>query len=318
MTSKMRTYVVVGACLATACLFKVTAHGQGRAGGAAAPDHKEELSETYRGSKARDVEYQKIAPFKVMDDLFYVGPGFVSAWIIPTSEGLIMIDTGQEPYVDTEIANIQKVGFETKNVKYILLTHAHLDHFGGANKIKALSGANVALSGIDCDLMAKGAAARTPRPGDEPPVCDLRLREGDTIKLGNTSIKVYITPGHTPGSTTYEFTTHENGKSYKTLVMGGPGGQPNLEAAQQFYQTAMRLNKFLDVQIAANIHSWLNGFHYPNGGLLERRDRLAARKPGEPNPFIDNASWRQWVKIAQDGAAKSLAEEKAKSGAKTN
>src|SRR5678815_4063572 len=92
--------------------------------------------------------YQKIEPFKVMDDLFYVGPGFVSAWIIPTSEGLIMIDTGQEPYVDTEIANIQKVGFNAKNVKYILLTHGHLDHFGGANKIKALSGAKVALSGI--------------------------------------------------------------------------------------------------------------------------------------------------------------------------
>ena len=101
-------------------------------------------------------------------------------------------------------------------------------------------------------------------------------------------------------------------------LSGGPGGQPNAEAAQQFYQTAMRLNRFLDVQVAANIHSWLNGFHYPNGGLLERRDRLAMRKPGEPNPFIDNASWRQWVKIAQDGAAKSLAEEKAKSGAKTN
>jgi metallo-beta-lactamase class B len=318
MTSKIRTYVAVAACLATACLFKAAAYGQGRAGGVAAPDHQEQLSETYRGSKARDVEYQKIAPFKVMDDLFYVGPGFVSAWIIPTSQGLIMIDTGQEPYVDTEIANIQKVGFDAKNVKYILLTHGHLDHFGGANKIKALSGATVALSGIDCDVMAKGSAARTPRPGDEPPVCDMRLKEGDTIKLGNTSIKVYITPGHTPGSTTYEFTTHENGKSYKTLVMGGPGGQPNLEAAQQFYQTAMRLNKFLDVQVAANIHSWLNGFHYPNGGLLERRDRLAARKPGEPNPFIDNASWRQWVKIAQDGATKSLAEEKAKSGAKTN
>ena len=317
MTSKMRAYTAIGACLA-ACLFNITVHGQGRPQRAGTPDHKEQLSETYRGSKARDVEYQKIEPFKVMDDLFYVGPGFVSAWIIPTSEGLIMIDTGQEPYVDTEIANIQKVGFNAKNVKYILLTHGHLDHFGGANKIKALSGAKVALSGIDCDLMAKSAAARPPRAGDEPPACDVRLKEGDTVTVGNTSMKVYITPGHTPGSTTYEFTTHENGKGYKALVMGGPGGQPNLEAAQQFYESAMRLNKFLDVQVAANIHSWLNGYHYPNGGLLERRDRLAMRKPGDPNPFIDNASWRQWVKIAQDGAAKSLADEKAKSGAKTN
>src|SRR5678815_5926303 len=90
MTSKLRAYTALGACLA-ACLFNITVHGQGRPQRAGTPDHKEQLSETYRGSKARDVEYQKIEPFKVMDDLFYVGPGFVSAWIIPTSEGLIMI-----------------------------------------------------------------------------------------------------------------------------------------------------------------------------------------------------------------------------------
>ena len=317
MTSTIRVSTAVAACLATAFLCKAGLQAQGRQG--AAPDHKEELSETYRGSKSRDVEYQKIAPFKVMDDLFYVGPGFVSAWIVPTSDGLIMIDTAQEPYVDTEIQNIRTVGFDPKNIKYILLTHGHLDHFGGANKIRALSGAKVALSGVDCDFMAKGAAARPPKAGDEPPSCDMRLKEGDTIKLGKTEVKVYLTPGHTPGSTTYTFTTHENGKSYKTMVMGGPGGNPNLESAQQFYDSSMRLNKFLDIQVAANIHSWLNGYHYPNGGLLERRDKLAMRKPGEPNPFIDNASWRQWVKMAQDGATKALAEEKAKSaGAKTN
>jgi metallo-beta-lactamase class B len=313
MKSTMRVSTGLAACLATVFMFKVSVHGQGRAqGAAAAPDHKEELSETYRGSKARDIEYQKIAPFKVMDDLFYVGPGFVSAWIIPTTQGLIMIDTAQEPYVDTEIENIRKVGFDPKDIKYILLSHGHLDHFGGANKIQKLSGAKVALSGIDCDFMAKGAAARPPKAGDEPPACDMRLKEGDTIKLGKTEIKVYIMPGHTPGSTTYEFTTHENGKGYKTLVMGGPGGAANLEGAQQFLETANRLNKFLDVQVAANVHSWLNGYHYPNGGLLERRDKLAAQKPGEPNPFIDNASWRQWVKMAQDGAKQALADEQKK------
>src|SRR6266404_5150490 len=105
MKSTMRACVAVAACVVTAFVFKDGVQAQGR-GAAAAPDHKEELSETYRGSKSRDVEYQKIAPFKVMDDLFYVGPGFVSAWIVPTTDGLIMIDTAQEPYVDTEIENI--------------------------------------------------------------------------------------------------------------------------------------------------------------------------------------------------------------------
>ena len=96
------------------------------------------------------------------------------------------------------------------------------------------------------------------------------LKEGDTVKLGNTTIKVYVMGGHTPGSVSYEFTTHENGKAYKSFVMGGPGGAGGLEAAEQFEKSAERLNKFLDVQVAVNVHSWLNGYHYPNGGILER------------------------------------------------
>jgi metallo-beta-lactamase class B len=308
---------VLSVCIAATALLQATVRGQAPAGTGQAP-HKEELSETYRGSQSRNVEYQKIAPFKVMDDLYYVGPGFVSVWLIPTTDGLILIDTAQEPYVDTVIDNIRKAGFDPKNIKYILLSHGHLDHFGGANKIQKLSGARVGLSAVDWDFMEKAAAARPPKAGDEPPKRDLVLKEGDTVKLGKTSLKVYVMPGHTPGSVSYEFTTHENGKGYKSLAMGGPGGAANLEAAEQFLESANRLSKFLDVQVAVNVHSWLNGYHYPNGGLLERRDKLAVRKPGDPNPFIDNASWRQWVKMAQDGAKQAVADEKAKaSGLKT-
>ena len=147
--------------------------------------------------------------------------------------------------------------------------------------------------------------------GDEPPKRDLVLKEGDN-GWKPKHLSTAVMGGHTPGSVSYEFTTHENGKAYKSFVMGGPGGAANLEGAQQFLESATRLNKFLDIQVAVNVHSWLNGYHYPNGGILERRDRLAMRKPGDPNPFIDNASWRQWVKMAQDGARKAVDDEKAK------
>src|SRR5262245_37545448 len=78
----------------------------------AGPAPGESLSQSYRGSQARNVEYQKIAPFKVMDNVYYVGPGSVSVWLVPTSAGLILIDTAQEPYVDYVIDNIRKVCFE--------------------------------------------------------------------------------------------------------------------------------------------------------------------------------------------------------------
>jgi metallo-beta-lactamase class B len=292
------------ASLATAALISAQTAG---------PAPGESLSQSYRGSQARNVEYQKIAPFKVMDNLYYVGPGTVAVWLIPTSAGLILIDTAQEPYVDTVIDNIRKVGFDPKNIKYILLTHGHLDHFGGANKIKALSGARVALTEGDWNFMEQQAKARPPKAGDEPPARDMVIKEGDTITLGDTKIKVYVLPGHTPASPAYEFTVYDNKKPYKGFVFGGPGPRNGVEGGTEFLKSIERLEKsFTDVQVALNVHSYLNSYPYPNNmGILELRD-VKAKNPNGPNPFINNALWKEWLKQAHVGAVKYIADEKAK------
>ena len=292
------------ACLAMGALISAQTAG---------PAPGESLSQSYRGSQSRNVEYQKIAPFKVMDNVYYVGPGSVSVWLVPTSAGLILIDTAQEPYVDYVIDNIRKVGFDPKNIKYILLTHGHLDHFGGANKIKALSGARVALTEGDWNFMEQQAKARPPKAGDEPPARDMVIKEGDTITLGDTKIKVYVLPGHTPASPAYEFTVYDNKKPYKGFVFGGPGPRNGVQGGTEFLQSIERLEKnFTDVQVALNVHSYLNSYPYPNNmGILELRD-VKAKNPNGPNPFINNALWRQWLKDAHAGAVKYIAEEKAK------
>jgi metallo-beta-lactamase class B len=279
----------------------------------AGPAPGESLSQSYRGSQSRNVEYQKIAPFKVMDNVYYVGPGSVSVWLVPTSAGLILFDTAQEPYVDYVIDNIRKVGFDPKNIKYILLTHGHLDHFGGANKIKALSGARVALTEGDWNFMEQQAKARPPKAGDEPPARDMVIKEGDTITLGDTKVKVYVLPGHTPASPAYELTVYDNKKPYKGFVFGGPGPRNGVEGGTEFLKSIERLEKnFTDVQVALNVHSFLNSYPYPNNmGLLEMRD-VKAKNPNGPNPFINNALWRQWLKDAHAGAVKYIADEKVK------
>jgi metallo-beta-lactamase class B len=232
---------------------------------------------------------------------------------VPTSAGLILIDTAQEPYVDYVVDNIRKVGFDPKNIKYILLTHGHLDHFGGANKIKALSGARVALTAADWDFMEQQAKARPPKAGDEPPARDMVIKEGDTITLGDTKLKVYVLPGHTPGSPAYEFTVYDNKKPYKGFVFGGPGPRNGVQGGTEFLKSIERLEKeFADVQVALNVHSYLNSYPYPNNmGILELRD-MKAKNPNGPNPFINNALWRQWLKDAHAGAVKYIADEKAK------
>src|SRR6186713_380191 len=88
----------------------------------AGPAPGESLSQSYRGSQSDNVAYQKVPPIKVFDNLYYVGVGSVSVWLIPTSDGVILIDTAQEPLVDHVIDSIRKVGFDPKTIKYILLT----------------------------------------------------------------------------------------------------------------------------------------------------------------------------------------------------
>ena len=298
---------------ATTLALAVVAAGAVLSAQKAGPAPGESLSQSYRASQGRNVEYQKIEPFKVMDNLYYVGPGSTSVWLIPTSAGLILIDASQEPFVDYVVDNIKKLGFDPKNIKYILLTHGHLDHFGGAAKIQKLTGARVGLSAADWDFMAQGAAARAPKPGDEPPARDLVLKEGDTVKLGDTTLKVSITPGHTPGSVNYSFTAFDNKKPYKAFVFGGPGPRNGVQGGTEFLASIERLEKeFADIQVAVHVHSYLNSFPYPNdSGLLERRD-MKAKNPTGPNPFIDNATWRLWLKQAHVGAVKYIADEKAK------
>ena len=140
------------ACLAASVLLTATLPSTVHAQTA---QKKEGYSESFRGSQRNNESFQKIAPFKVFDNLYYVGPGFVSVWLISTPQGAILVDTAQEPYVDHVIDSIKKVGFDLKDIKYIILTHGHLDHFGGAARIQELSGARVASLDEDWQMIEK-------------------------------------------------------------------------------------------------------------------------------------------------------------------
>ena len=283
----------------------------------AAEQKKEELSESYRGSQRDNVAYQKIAPFKMFDNLYYVGPGYVSVWLIPTSAGLILVDTAQEPYVDHIIDSIKKEGFDPKDIKYIVLSHGHLDHFGGVARIQQLSGAKVAALDEDWKMMEQfGTKQGKGAWMDTAPKRDMVVKEGDVLTLGNTSLKIYKHPGHTPGSLSAEFTVYDNGTPHKAFLFGGPGPRNGATGGAQFIESMERISKIPGIEVAVNVHSWLTSYPYPGGGILEREIKLKARKPGEPNPFVDAAAWQQWLKMAKDGAVKNLEDEKRKAAAK--
>jgi metallo-beta-lactamase class B len=308
--AKIRTLV----CLAVSILLTANIASMVQA---QTPQKKEGFSESFRGSQRNNQPYQKIAPFKVFDNLYYVGPGFVSVWLVSTSQGAILIDTAQEPYVDHVIDSIKSIGFDLKDIKYIILTHGHLDHFGGAARIQELSGARVATLDEDWQMIEKAGITpgRDNTPPPRVPKRDMVLKEGDSLTLANTTLKFYKHPGHTPGSLSAEFTVYDNGTPHKAFVFGGPGPRDGVRGGEQFLASMNRIAQIPGIEVAVNVHSWLTSYPYPNGGILERAQKLAQREPGDPNVFVDPESWRLWVQQAQEGAAKNLENEKRKATA---
>jgi metallo-beta-lactamase class B len=271
----------------------------------------EPLSKTYRVTRAKDVEFQKIAPFKVFDNLYYVGPGYVSVWLLTTPQGDILFDSAQEPYVDHVIANIRKVGVDLKDIKYIVLSHGHLDHFGGAARIQELSGARVGALEEDWKMIEQ-VGSRPGQNGSPPPRVpkrDMVFKEGDTLVLGEQTLKFHHHPGHTPGVLSTEgITLYDGGKPYKAFVWGGSGYRGGIPEAEQAVGSATRVAQIEGVQVNLQIHSW-GGRAYPGGGVLERSQKLLSRKSGDPHPFVDADAWTLWVRQSQEAAVRDLAAE---------
>ncbi len=275
----------------------------------------EPLSKTYRVTRANDVEFQKVEPFKVFDNLYYVGPGYVSVWLLTTPDGNILFDTAQEPYVDYVIGNIRKVGVDPRSIRYIILSHGHLDHFGGAAKIQEASGARVMAAEEDWKMIEQ-VGSRPGRGGSAAPRVpkkDVVVKEGDTLALGGQKLTFHLTPGHTPGVTTTEgITVFDAGRSYRAIVWGGAGYRGGLADAEESVRSADKVAQIQGVQVNLQIHSWAEPNGYPGGGVLERGLRLKSRKAGDVHPFVDPATFTQWVKRAQENAAKAVEEEKQK------
>ena len=134
----------------------------------------------------------------------------------------------------------------------------------------------------------------------------------DTLTLGGETLKFYKHPGHTPGSLSAEFNVYDNGVAHKAFLFGGPGPRDGVTGGEQFLESVNRVAQLPGIDTHVMVHSWLASYPYPNGGIFERAIKLQARKPGEPHPFVDAASWRQWMATIREGAATNLEDERRK------
>jgi metallo-beta-lactamase class B len=249
-----------------------------------------------------------VPPFKMFDNLYYVGLDFVNAYVIQTSDGLILVDTLFGQFADHTAKAMQELGLNPKDVKYIVITHGHDDHYGGLKKMKEITGARVIMADADWKQMedtirkegeASVASKLIPR--------EMTTKDGDTLKLGNTEIKLYVTPGHTAGVTSLDFSVNDNGKPYRVFMWPGPTLQsmelPMMEAFLSTSRRLQTLTKGADVWLHS--HPWSVSF-------FQKYERLKTRKPGDPNPYVNPGEIAVFLEQRVADTEKRIAEAKAK------
>ena len=256
----------------------------------------------------RDPKAQYIEPWKAFDNIHYVGVCWVSAWAIRTNDGVVLIDTLHEPHVDQLIANLGKIGINLADIKYVLMTHGHFDHVGGAAKLKPLLvNAKFVMTRAGWDEAIEGArtSQSTPWPFSMIPQ-DVVVKDGDVIRLGGNSFGVLETPGHTAGTVSYTFDVKDGASTYRAVIIGGLGLNAIKDSKQvevliasldQLSEMVKQPNQPLTVHVAA--HTIFNG-------LMEARDKLLARKPGEPNPLVDPDTLLKMLATQRSGAETRL------------
>ena len=150
------------------------------------------------------VELQKKEPFKIFDNVWYVGIQTAAPYLVTTSAGHVLFDATGDETAHLVLENIQKAGFSARDVKYLIITHAHVDHFGGAEQIRQATGARIGMSAEDWKLTEQLQASQGEKAG--PRIArDLVIADGQKIALGDATLTFYVTPGHTPGATSTEF-----------------------------------------------------------------------------------------------------------------
>jgi metallo-beta-lactamase class B len=165
---------------------------------------------------ARDTWYAE--PAKVFDNLYFVGGKVHSSWALTTSDGSILIDT-IFPYNSEEliVGGMQKLGLDPRQIKYLIISHAHTDHIGGAEFLQKKYGAKVVMGAPDWDAVEKYPN----RYKTMAPKRDIVAADGMKITLGGRTVTIWLTPGHTPGTLSYTFTALDRGRAVNIAYSGG-------------------------------------------------------------------------------------------------
>ena len=251
-----------------------------------------------------DPATQYVKPFKIFDNVYYVGIDWVSAYLIDTGDGLVLIDSLYGKWVPLLMNNIRAVGFNPSDIKYVINTHGHFDHAGGSAYLQKVHGAEIVMTAEDWAIAR--AEPELPQFYMPQPNVDIVAKDGDTITLGDNTFELFNTPGHTTGVLSIRYTVREGDNEYTAMTLGGVGlnfsGVARTETYIKSYERLQSIQNGTSVSLPN---------HQEMGKVFARRDLAAAQPSGAANPFVNPDSYKQDLSAFLTAAKVKLAQEKA-------
>jgi metallo-beta-lactamase class B len=252
-----------------------------------------------------------VAPAKVFDNLYFVGEKDYTAWAVLTSDGIIVIDPIYDYSVEEEVVKgLTALGADPSRIRYVVVSHAHRDHVGGARLLQERFGARVVMTAADWDLLERTAGA-WPKPKR-----DIVAGDGHKLTLGDTTLTLHATPGHTLGTLSTILPVKDGGRTHVAALWGGTAF--NWTANPRQYITAERparfwfesyaasARRFRDLAAKAGVEVMLSN-HSDFDGSKTKLPAVAARKPGERHPYvIGNAAVGRYLTVAEECAQAGL------------
>ena len=232
-------------------------------------------------------------PVKVFDNMYYVGMTEYSSWAITTSQGIILLDAIYDYSIEDEVVEgLKKLGLNPADIKYVIIAHGHLDHAGGAKYLQEKYGARLIMSAADYDLLDQQNPPWKPKR-------DRVATDGMKVTLGDTTLTLYLTPGHTDGTISTLIPLRDGNQKHLAAAWGGTlfnfgANRPRLVA---YTQSAER---FRDIATKAGADVILSN-HTAYDGSKAKLPAMLARKPGEKHPYVvGNDVVRRYLTVAHE------------------
>jgi metallo-beta-lactamase class B len=257
---------------------------------------------------------QPVKPFRIAQNIYYVGTKGLSAYLVGSKQGAILLEGTTAENATLIERNIKAVGVPLTRVRLIVSDHAHYDHVGGIARIKRDTGAVFDASAGDAPALRSGV------PGGEtdyepirfPPVAvDHVVHDGETVRVGDVSLTANLTPGHTPGCTTWSTTVRDGGRNLHILFLCSLTVAGNVLVGNRAYPTIVADYERTFAKLSAMRADIVLTSHPEMADILQREARVRA---GDLNAFIDPRALPSIVAKWRTNFEHELAEARRKAG----